>query len=196
MSKIILIAGYPAAGKSTFARKLSEHLKIPYLAKDNIREIMADAFGAKNRELLNRNKNGSRAAFALMLHMAERLLQVGSPCILESNFQVLHPHPTPEIEQIKYLLAKHNCECLTFTFKGDLDIISKRYFDRDANRHWVHEKAENPQSIKEYCTTTRLDEFAIGKTITIDTTTFSSIDHENLYALARNFLTATATCSL
>ena len=187
-NKIILVAGYPAAGKSTFSTALSKHLKIPCFNKDIIREVMAYGFGIENEEFLNRDKKGSLTTFKLMLHTAERLLQAGVPCILESNFQVINPQQISEHEQIKNLLAKHNCECLTFVFKGELDIISERYYNRDDERHWIHGKAVDKDAIKHYCIATRLGEFEIGQTVTVDTTSFAEVNYDDLFAIAEKFI--------
>ena len=186
-NKIILISGYPAAGKSTFSRELSKRLNIPCFNKGLIKEVMADGFGIENEELLNRDKKSSRTTFMLMLHIAEQFMQTGRNCILESNFQTLYPLPVSESEQIKNLIEKYNCECLTFLFTGDLDVISERYFNRDSERHWTHGRAAAKDSIKKYCVANRLDEFEIGKTIVVDATSFDEVNFNDLFEIARKF---------
>jgi adenylate kinase family enzyme len=186
MGKIILVSGYPAAGKSTFSRELSRRLAIPCFNKDLIKETIADSFGIENEELLNRDKKASVATFSLLLHIAEQFLQTGKPCILESNFQAIYPVAAPEMQQIQSLLAKYDCECLTFLLKGDPTTISERYFYR--RRHWTHGQAPAKDTIKHYCIANRLDEFEIGKTIPVDTTDFANVDYEKLYEIARRFI--------
>ena len=117
-----------------------------------------------------------------MLDIAESFLKTGNICILESNFQL------SEGEQIKELLEKYNCECLTFVFKGDLDVISERYFNRDTQRHWVHARAENKDSIRNYCIYTRLGDLEIGQTVVVDATSFTDINYDDLYDIARKFI--------
>jgi predicted kinase len=146
-SKIILLAGIPAAGKSTFSRLLSKRLSIPCFNKDVIKEVMADGFGKENVDLLNRDKKASVATFMLMLHVAEQFLRTGNACILESNFQKHYPLPVTESQRIENLLVKYDCKCLTFLFKGDLDVLGERYFNRDDERHWVHERAADKDSV-------------------------------------------------
>jgi len=187
-NKIILVAGYPAAGKSTFSRALSTRLNIPCFNKDVVKEVMSDGFGQENKELLNRDKKASAATFTLMLHIAEQFLHAGKVCILESNFQKHYPLPATESKQIEDLLEKYNCECLTFVFRGELDVISERYFNRDNERHWTHGRATDKDSIKNYCIATRLGEFGIGKVITVDTTCFENVNYDELYALAEEFV--------
>lgn len=179
-NKIILITGCPAAGKSTFSYKLAKRFKIPYFNKDVIKEIMGDGYGSESTEVFNK---GSKTTFLLMMHIAERFLQVGQICILESNF--LH-HDSVEI---KNLLNKYNCECLTFMFGGDLDVLSERYFNRDKERHWVHSRAENKESIKNYALNTKILEVSFGgQVIYVDATSFEKINYEELFDSAKQFI--------
>ena len=188
MKKIIIVTGYPAAGKSTFSEELSRQLNIPCFKKDLIKEVMSDGFGIENKELLFRDKKCSVATFMLMLHIAEQFLQTGNACILESNFQTLYPLPVSENKQIENLLEKYNCECLTFLFKGNLDVISERYFNRDNERHWTHGRAAEKDSIKNYCISNHSKDFILGTTINVDTTSFEDVDFNGLFEIARNFI--------
>jgi len=45
------VTGCPAAGKSTFALRLSEKLNIPLFSKDIIKEIMGDGYGSESGEV-------------------------------------------------------------------------------------------------------------------------------------------------
>ncbi|MCL2415336.1 MAG: AAA family ATPase [Defluviitaleaceae bacterium] len=189
-NKIILIGGYPGAGKSTFSRELARRIGVPCFNKDMVKETIAEGFGIENAEFVNKDKKGSSTTFKLLLHIAESFLYAGSTCILESNFQVLYPKPVSESEQIRILLAKYDCQCITFNFLGDLNIISRRYFQRDKSgeRHWIHDTAANEDSIKNYCIAAKLDEFAIGETISVDATAFDKIDYDILFDAARRFM--------
>lgn len=187
-NKLIIIGGLIATGKSTFSRELSQRLQIPCFNKDVIREIMADGFGMENEELMNRDKKGSTATFMLLLHIAERFMQTGNACILESNFSVRYPQPVPECEQIRNMADKYNYECLTFAFSGDFDVLSERYINRDSERHWVHAKATDKEAIKNYCLNSKLQEITIGQTVNINTTSFADVDFEGLFAIAGGFV--------
>lgn len=66
----VLVAGWPAAGKSTLARALATELGLPLLAKDEIKEALMDGLGypatvAQSRRL-------GRAAVVAMLRVAQR----------------------------------------------------------------------------------------------------------------------------
>jgi predicted kinase len=65
----VLVAGWPAAGKSTLARALAAELDLPLLAKDEIKEALMDGLGypatvAQSRRL-------GRVATAAMLRVAQ-----------------------------------------------------------------------------------------------------------------------------
>jgi predicted kinase len=181
-SKIILVGGYCATGKSTFSRKLSELLNIPCFNKDIIKEVLGEGFGSEYNLV---EQKGSEVTFLLMLHIAERFLQAGKICILESNFK------KGEMEKIKTLLEKYNCECLTFIFKGDFGILFDRYMERDVieKRHWVHKSAgETKENFKNGHLYFGIGEDGIGQIIFSDATSFKNVDYENLYTTAKQFI--------
>jgi len=181
-NKIIITGGYCATGKSTFARKLAGMFNIPCFNKDVIKEVLGDGFGPENNMVV---RKGSATTFLLMLHIAERFLQTGKICILESNFKL------KEMEQIKILLEKYNCKCLTFIFKGDFDILFDRYMKRDVTekRHWVHDTfGENLDNFRDGHLKSGIGETGIGQTITIDATSFDKVNYDELFAIARDFI--------
>lgn len=181
-NKIILVGGYCATGKSTFSRMLADNLKAPCFNKDTLKETLGDGFGPESGEVFQK---GSAVTFRLMLHIAECFLKSGSLCILESNFK---PN---EIEQLKELLKKYRCECLTFAFESDLDVLYDRYAKRDGERHWVHKQAgTSREAFKEG--QLPLGHVRLGRTICVDTTSFEEVDYEPLMAAARNFVEETA----
>jgi len=181
-NKIIIVGGYCATGKSTFAHKLSQLLSIPCFIKDVIKEVLGDGFGPENNMV---EQKGSAMTFLLMLHIAERFLQTGKICILESNFKLR------EIEQLKVLLEKYKAECLTFIFKGDFGVLFDRYIGRDESekRHWVHSTAgENAENFKDGHLQAGIGETGIGQTITIDATSFAKVNYNDLFTVAKNFI--------
>ena len=182
MNKIIIIGGYCATGKSVFSRKLSQLLNIPCFNKDTLKEVLGDGFGTDNNMVFNK---GSFTTFLLLLHIAEKFLQVGKICILESNFKL------KEIEQIKTLLDKYNYKCLTFIFKGNFDVLFERYMKRDIaeKRHWVHDTAgEDKDNFREGHIQLGIGETGIGKIINIDSTSFEKVNYDELYTIAKNFI--------
>jgi len=182
MKKIIIIGGYCASGKSVFSRKLSKLLNIPCFNKDVIKEVLGDGFGSEHNMI---SQKGSFTAFLLILYITEQFLQVGKTCILESNFK------SREIEKIKILLEKYNYDCLTFIFKGDFDVLFDRYMKRDKaeKRHWVHDTTgETKDNFRKGHLEFEIGKAGIGKIINVDTTSFSNVNYDDLFSIARNFL--------
>jgi predicted kinase len=177
MNKIILVTGWNATGKSIFAYKLAERIAIPFFNADAINETVGDNLGPESWEVY---KKGNAVTFYLLTHIAERFLQVGNICILERNF-IQH-----EIEEIKNLLEKYSCKCLTYMFNGDLDVLGERYYKRE--RHWVHSKARDAGVMRRYPEHRKLMDVEIGQMIYVDATSFDKIDYEALYDRANNFL--------
>ncbi|MEY8518022.1 hypothetical protein AALC25_14185 [Lachnospiraceae bacterium 29-84] len=81
--KIIIIAGYLASGKSTFALKLSKLINVPYLVKDTFKMALC-----KNISIADRKESSlfSAVAFDGMMYVAERFFETGNPIIIEGNF--------------------------------------------------------------------------------------------------------------
>jgi predicted kinase len=182
-NKLILVSGHSAAGKSTFAFKLSQTLGIPFMSKDTLREAIGDGF-TQGSGLMN-DKGFLPATINVMMYFAECFLQIEKVCILEANFR------PPHDEQILALLEKYNADCLTFLFNGDMEVFWERYEKRETERHWVH---HFPGQCKDLFINGGLKagfgEFAIGNTVTIDATDFNKIDYDGLYNIASQFISS------
>jgi len=82
-NKLIVIQGYLAAGKSTFARQLSTALKVPCFVKDTFKSALCESIELASREESSRF---SAVTFDGLLYIAEQMLEAGQPLILEGNF--------------------------------------------------------------------------------------------------------------
>jgi len=80
---LVVVSGAPATGKTTLAHRLSEAIPLPLLAKDDFREILADAFNARTRA---ESQALVPATFAIYNAVLARLLQAGVGVIAEANF--------------------------------------------------------------------------------------------------------------
>lgn len=131
MSKLLLIMGDLATGKSTFANMLSQRYSVSMFGKDTIKEVLGDTIGFTNRE---ENLKLSKATMELMMFLFAEYAKLNKPLILESNFH------TGELERLQKMAKEQGYEVLTIVLRGDVDILHQRYLNRmnNENRHPVH----------------------------------------------------------
>jgi len=188
--KIIVVAGYLAAGKSSFTLRLSSELGIPYLIKDTFKSALCSIIDIDNR---SESRRFSAVTFDGMMYVCERLLEHGYPLIIEGNFVPAGVKPVDEASVIRELVDKYHAQSLTFRFQGDIQTLYRRFVERDklpergdANRAFTDIHFSNFNTACH-----NLDTFSIGgEEIVVDTTDFSSVDFEALVNRAREFLAA------
>ncbi|MDR0948580.1 MAG: hypothetical protein LBM69_03575 [Lachnospiraceae bacterium] len=187
-NKIILIEGYLASGKSTFATLLAEALHIPYFVKDTFKIALCSDIKIPDR---NESSRFSAVTFNAMMYVTERLFEAGIPLILEGNFVPAGIKHIDEAKMIRSLIDQYCCESLTFKFIGDTHILHKRFVDREN----TSERGEANKLFTEvlyhdfdqWCR--NLDAFHVGgKVVKIDTTDFCKVDFQHHIETARQFL--------
>lgn len=131
MSKLLLIMGDLATGKSTFANILSKRYSTSMFGKDTIKEVLGDTIGFANRE---ENLKLSKATMELMMFLFGEFTKLNKPLILESNFH------TGELERLQKMAKEQGYEVLTIVLRGNVDVLHQRYLNRmkNENRHPVH----------------------------------------------------------
>ena len=127
----ILVAGVPASGKTTMAKRLSQALNAPVFSKDAIKETLYDTVGFASRA--QKVKLGE-AAFAMMIQAADECLAHGLPVILENNFE------TATNPALRDMLARRGCPVLTVMMTGDWEAVHARFLRRNESpeRHRGH----------------------------------------------------------
>ena len=126
---LILVAGMPATGKSTLARKLTKTLHLPVLEKDDIKEEMFDTIGYAD---LAAKRQLAKAAAAVLLRVARAVLESGSSVILVNNFDA------DMAGDVQKLIDDCDCRVVTVFLGGDSDVLYKRYVERD-KKHLRHQ---------------------------------------------------------
>ncbi len=118
----VLVGGWPGSGKSTLARALAPELHLPLLAKDEIKETLADELGEP--QTVADSQRLGRTAVLVMLRIAQRC----PGAVLDSTwFDYTRPClatlPGPLVE-IRCLVPR--------------DLARARYQARAATRHPGH----------------------------------------------------------
>ena len=130
-TEVIIIAGMPASGKSTVAKKLGTDFGYPILEKDDLKEAFFDTVGF---ECYAEKRRLDLAAAAVLLRAADAMLKAGTSLIIVNNFR------TDMEEAVQNMLDSNQCICVTVFFTGNADIFYKRYVERDLAhaRHLGH----------------------------------------------------------
>lgn len=128
---LIVLAGMPASGKSTVAKKLKEALHLPVLEKDALKEAIFDTMGFSNYP---EKRKTDLAANAVLLRCARALMENGQSMILDNNFDIA------SAQELDRMVKEFDCHCITVFFGGDTEAFFRRYVERDRRgvRHLGH----------------------------------------------------------
>ena len=187
-NKIIIVEGYLASGKSTFALKLSESLTIPYFIKDTFKIALCENISVNDR---NESSRFSAVTFDAMMYAIERLFEVGYPVIIEGNFVPEGVKRIDESKIIRGIINKYSCKSLVLKFSGDTKILHRRFIERERlpERGQVNKMEFEPSYTEFDAWCHNLDKFDVGgKVIKIDTTDFSKVNFERYIEVARLFI--------
>lgn len=186
--KIIIVYGYLAAGKSTFARKVGQELGLPCFAKDTFKSALCTGIPIDSQAVSSRF---SAVTFDAMMYTAERLMEVGFPLILEGNFLPAGIKKTDEAGAIRWLIEKHGYRSLTFRFVGDIAVLYQRFSAREgsAERGKANTMFTMPTAAEFETLCRNMDGFNVGgNTEQIDTTDFEKTDFERYIRISREFI--------
>ncbi|MET0660215.1 MAG: ATP-binding protein [Steroidobacteraceae bacterium] len=134
-SHVLVISGLPATGKTTAARRLSNVLSWPLLAKDDFKERLFDTVGSSDA-LTSRRL--SLASYALMFDVARQLADAGVHFVLEGNFRWAETG-----REFESLYERVQFTQLWCTAPSGVLIERLRQRAHGASRHPGHRDAEN-----------------------------------------------------
>ena len=181
---MIIATGELAAGKTTYGKKIAETLQIPFFSKDSIKELLYDALIDGEADYETKRKLGA-TSYKVFYYVLEEQMKSGKSFIAESNFV---KESVPIIDE---LLQKYNYKCIVVRFEGDLNVLHKRFLEREKldERHpglRSNGVFEDFERFKE--TATKSKEFKISDNeILVDTTDFEKVDFEDIMNQINNY---------
>lgn len=186
--KIIIIEGYLASGKSTFALQLSKSINVPYFVKDTFKTAICNSISIANRK---ESSLFSAATFDAMMYVTERFFETGNPIIIEGNFAPAGVKQVDEAGVIKRLIDQYGYTPLTFKFIGDTQILYRRFMDREktVERGQANKIGFNVSYdiFDGWCH--NFDNFNVGgKIIQADTSDFTKVNFDKYINSARQFI--------
>lgn len=128
---LIIVAGLPATGKTTLAKKIAAAFHLPVLEKDEIKEEMFDTFGYDNLQV---RRTMDLAANGVLLRCTENILKTGQSLLIVNNFD------KDMSGRVQEMLDRVECKCALVFLSGDGDVLHRRYVERDRKglRHPGH----------------------------------------------------------
>ena len=125
---LVVVTGMPSSGKTTIAEGLAGRLRLPLIAKDEIKESLYESLGARDVSAWARL---GASAYVLIFALARRMLASGVPLIVEANFFR---------DQVSDFAALPAHRPVQFHCQAPLALLVERYANR--SRHAAHHDAE------------------------------------------------------
>jgi predicted kinase len=132
---LVVVTGMPSSGKTTVAEGLARQLRLPLIAKDEIKQSLYESLGAD--DVASSGRLGA-AAYTLIFALARAMLASGVSAIVEANFFRDQEHEFAALPP--HRLMQLHCE-------APLTVLLERYANR--SRHAGHHDAEKIKGLPE-----------------------------------------------
>jgi predicted kinase len=169
---LIIVTGRPAAGKSTIAQWLAGELKLPWVSKDSVREVLFEQLGWQDRPWAQKL---GLASLELMFYFAQAQFQVGGSLILDNAYD-----PTPSTPRFQALQQQYNLNIIQVICNSDKQTLFERFVTRSQSgqRHPGHGDETVLDNLRTHLAEERPPQMELeGLVVNVDTTEFSKIDY-------------------
>lgn len=188
---IVLLAGYPATGKSYLCRKILQRLPdFVVVSQDEMKEELFDRFGFDNMQEKIQIENRS---WELYYETMEYHLKIGNSVISD------YPFSEKQKGRIAALADAYGYQVVTYRLIGDLDVLYERSRKRDLDprRHLSHlvscyhkgdvlEDRTKADCLVTYdvfmdrCRNRGYGTFCLGHLIEVDVTDYKKINYDKI----------------
>jgi predicted kinase len=176
---LLLVHGLPASGKTTLAKWLAGQLGWPAIYKDEIKEILFDHIGAKDRAW---SSQLGGATIEVLYYVMAMQLRAGISSVAECNYKPERASP-----RIRELLAATNAQCIQVVCQCDGAVRLQRFQARV--RHPGHSDGEITDALADEWRTEKLAPLDVpGPVITVDTTDLAKLDYASVLREIRRHL--------
>ncbi len=174
---LVIIGGIPGSGKTTLGKKLSEHLRIPFINKDGIIEILFEEIGVKEEE--KNIPQLRKATYRTLCYLAEQLGKSDTSVILEGNF-----NSEGGVPELKKLVDKNLFDVVAIQCKCKEDTAFERFKKRlyTDERHDLHPRRDTFEEFSKRFLSRRSYSLSnLGQEISFEASDFSKIDYKSLF---------------
>jgi predicted kinase len=171
-TRIVIVTGPPASGKSTLASRLAADLSLPAITKDGIKETLLNQSGSVDVE---ESKQLGRGAWAVLWHVLEAELAARRSVLVEGNFSAEHAD-----EHLARLAERFAFTTLQIYCFAPVDVLHERYEARIGERHPGHTDAARLHDLRDALEPALYLLTFPQRSISIDTTAFGESDYEAL----------------
>ena len=172
---LVIISGAPASGKTTLGRRLAAQFQLPFIGKDDIKEILFETLGWSDRAW---SIKLGIATYHLLYQAVEVQLRAQRSLVVESNFK-------GEYATSKFLSLKRQYGFQPFQIlcHAELSVLLKRFKVRadSGERHPGHVEHI---LYDELAATQREDDYSLlpigGASVVVKTNDFATANFEHV----------------